>query len=295
MKLGLNLSFAAKRWQDPKELADVCASLGVKYFQFNLDFVDPWWPEDLRMDLARAYREAFAEKGLGFDSLFGGMSAYAMPQFLAHDKRIRDVVEVYHARALELAAAVGGKALGISVGGYTHRDAYDPERRKAIYDETVERLIRLAAHGKKQGVESIQVEPVPLFTEFPHGIEDSLQLMKDLDGKTDIPVQIFLDWGHMLCKPFMKEIADMNLWIKELRPYIGDMHLQQTDGLWDRHWDFRSDGIVTLDLIESVLKGNGLENSVQYMEFCPAYEDTDENVYEGVAASIKHLRQIFDE
>ena len=70
MKLGLNLSFAAKRWQDPEELAELCAGFGVHYWQFNLDFIDPWWPEEMRNRLANAYRDAFGKKGLSFESLF---------------------------------------------------------------------------------------------------------------------------------------------------------------------------------------------------------------------------------
>ncbi len=121
--------------------------------------------------------------------------------------------------------------------------------------------------------------------------------MHDLEHVSEIPVQIFLDWGHMLCKPFMGKQADMELWIRELKPYIGDMHLQQTDGLWDRHWDFRheEDGIVTPKLIKDVLHNTGTEDSVQYLELSFAFEDTDENVYEGVKYSVDKLRNIFEE
>ena len=296
MKLGINLSFAAKRWQEPDELAAICAGFGVKYFQFNLDFINPWWPKELTMELAGQYRDAFARKGLHFDSVFGGMGAYAYPQYFSYNPKIRDIMERYHEGAIDIACEMQAYTLGIALGGMTHADAYDPERRKACYKDVNERLIRLAAYGAKKGLKDIQVEAVPLFTELPNSIESSLEMMHDLEGKTDIPVQIFLDWGHMLCKPFMKEEADMVLWINALKPYIGDMHLQQTDGEWDRHWDFRhEDGIVTKELIKHVLTSTGKENSIQYLEFAPAYEDTDENVYEGMRYSVEFLRDIFEE
>ena len=297
MTLGLNLSFAAKRWQDPEELAELCAGFGVHYWQFNLDFIDPWWPEEMRNRLANAYRDAFGKKGLSFESLFNGMAAYSYPQFLAHSREVRDAIQTYHERAIDVAMEVGAKHLGIALGGMTHRDAYDPLRRRAIYEETVERLKKLAAYGARKGLQSIQIEPTPLFTEFPNSIESSLELMHDLENVSEIPVQIFLDWGHMLCKPFMGKQADMELWIRELKSYIGDMHLQQTDGLWDRHWDFRheEDGIVTPEIIKGVLHNSGTEDSVQYLELSFAFEDTDENVYEGVKYSVDKLRDIFEE
>jgi len=295
MKLGLNLGFATKRWQEPTELAELCASFGVKYFQFSLDYINPFWPEELCIEMATAYREAFAAKGLKFDSVFGGMGAYAYSQYLSYNEKVRDVMDTYHARAIDIARALGTTTLGISLGGMTQKDAYDPERRRAMYEDTIQRLIKLAAYGAEKGMTDIQVEPVPVFVEYPNSIASSLEMMKDLEGKTAIPVQIFLDWGHMLCKPFMKDECDMELWVRELSPYVGDMHLQQTDGQWDRHWDFRQEGIVTPELIKAVLTNTGKENSVQYLELCPAYEDTCENVLEGVRYSVNLLRDIFDE
>lgn len=295
MKLGINIGFAAKRWQEPNELAEVLAGLGVKYFQFSLDFINPWWPQEIRQEMARDYREAFEKKGLKITSLFGGMGAYAYPQYLSYNEKVRDIMDEYHARAIDIARDLGCTTLGISIGGMTHKTAYDPVARQEIYEDLLRRLTKLAAYGAEKGMTDIQVEPVPLYTELPSTIGESLKLMKDLEGKTAIPVQIFLDWGHMLCKPYTKDECDMAMWIKALDPYVGDMHLQQTDGQWDRHWDFRKEGIVTLDLIKEVLEGTGKGNSVQYLEFCPAYEDTDENALEGMRYSVELLRPIFDE
>lgn len=94
------------------------------------------------------------------------------------------------------------------------------------------------------------IEATPLITEFPHSPAASLQLMKDLEGTTDVPVRLLIDWGHALYKPLLRDEADMSLWLKECYPYVDSIHLQQTDGLLDRHWDFTSEGIITLELIK---------------------------------------------
>lgn len=42
MKLGLNLSFAIKRWQSPEYLAKLIKNeIGVQYIQFTWDLIDP--------------------------------------------------------------------------------------------------------------------------------------------------------------------------------------------------------------------------------------------------------------
>ena len=49
MKLGLNLSFAVKRWLDPVELAKMIKEdFGVDHVQFTWDLIDPWWPQAQR-------------------------------------------------------------------------------------------------------------------------------------------------------------------------------------------------------------------------------------------------------
>ena len=74
-----------------------------------------------------------------------------------------------------------------------------------------------------------QCPAVPVFVEYPNSIASSLEMMKDLEGKTAIPVQIFLDWGHMLCKPFTKDECDMEMWALG---YKGGL---QSTGTW--LWD----------------------------------------------------------
>lgn len=293
MKLGINLSFAAKRWQDPVELAELCANFKVHYWQFNFDLVDPWWPESIRDPLCEAYYKAFTDRGLCFDSAFGGLAAYSYPQLLAYSPKMREASLIFQKRSIDTTLLLGAKTLGIAVGGMTHQDAYNPARRETAYKNLITSLMELADYGYQKGLNDIQIEATPLFTEIPYDPETSLRLMQDLDRKSAIPIKIFLDWGHVLYEPLLKEQADMACWIKILKPYLGDMHLQQTDGQGDRHWDFRRNGIITNDLIVNVLRDGGVEDKIQYLEFSPAFEATDDNVLDGMLYSVQQLRTVF--
>ena len=68
----------------------------------------------------------------------------------------------------------------------------------------------------------------------------------DLRDRTAIPVQWCFDWGHAIYQPLYGEQAANTLaWLRGLGPDIGQIQLQQSDGLLDRHWGFtHPEGIV---------------------------------------------------
>ena len=86
MKVGLNLSFATKRFLEPKQLARMCKEdFHVSDVQFTWDLIDPWWPEENRDELAIKYREAFEEVGITMNATFGGLASYTYAHLLAPD------------------------------------------------------------------------------------------------------------------------------------------------------------------------------------------------------------------
>ena len=250
MKLGLNLSFAVKRWLDPFKLANMCKhDFKTNHIQFTWDLIDPWWPDKPRNKIAQDYKKAFESEGVKIDASFGGLASYTYAHFLALDKLQREITFLFFQRAIDLTLELGSEVLGSPIGGMDYYESRDEKKREERYKEMVEWVFKLSEYGKKQGLKEIQIEATPLITEFPHSPEVSVQLMKDLKG-TDIPVTLLIDWGHALFKPLLKEEADIMLWFEKCREYIGAIHLQQTDGMLDRHWDFTKEGIVTPVLIK---------------------------------------------
>lgn len=295
MKLGLNLSFAVKRWMIPQELAALCKSLGAQYIQFTWDLCDPWWPEAQRDAVAKAYSAAFQKEGLILTSTFGGLASYCYPQLLAPLKEMRDASVTFFKRAIDMTRSMGVDVIGTPLGGMDYRDANDPVKREERYQCALDLVRELAAYGKEKGLREILVEATPLTTEFPHSPEASLKLMKDLDGSTAIPVRLLIDWGHALFQPLLKEEADMERWLKACKPYVSAIHLQQCDGLWDRHWDFtHEEGVITPAMIRRVTQNAGVDDLIQYLEVVTIFEDFDERVLEGMRQSMKLLTEVFD-
>jgi len=284
MKIGLNLSFAVKRWLDPKNLSAMIRNdLNTKYIQFTWDLIDPWWPSKLRDKIAKKWSKAFREEGLVLDGTFGGLASYTYPQLMAPSAEQREI-------SLNLTATMETKSIGTPLGGMNHQDAYDEKKRKEIYNIVLDLIRELAVYAKKRGLEKIIIEPTPLFTEFPNNPDDSLKIMKDLEGTTDIPVKLLVDWGHAILKPFLREQANMGIWIMKCKKYIDCIHLQQTDGLLDRHWGFTHDGKITIDLIKNLVKKYSLDDIIQFVEVIYPFEETDEDVLKDITKTMNLLQ-----
>lgn len=292
MKLGLNLSFAVKRWLDPVQLAKMIKQdFGTDHVQFTWDLIDPWWPEEYRDVMVDQYKKAFADEGVEIDGTFGGLASYSYAHLLAPAREQREAALVFFKRAIDLTVRMGCPVMGTPVGGMTYDDARDPKKREELYQDMLESLRKLAAYGKEKGLKEIHIEATPLITEFPHSPEVSVKMMQDLEG-SKIPIKLLVDWGHALFKPLLKEEADIELWFNKCAPYIGSIHLQQTDGLWDRHWDFTHEGgIVTPELIRRATENAHLDDIPQYLEVVTIFEDDDDHVYEGMKKTMDYLHR----
>ncbi len=291
MKLGVNLSFAVKRWIEPQALAALIRDkLDVTYVQYTWDLTDPWWPAAVRDRLARAYAKAFREAGLVTESTFGGLASYTYNHFLAPSDDLRRCGHEHLKRAIDMTSEMEVPATGMPFGSYSSADAVNPARRAEILKEAEEMWIDLAGHAARRGLKMLYVEPVPLGTEFPSSAADGLKLMKDLDGKTDIPVRLLVDWGHALFEPLFGEDANMDHWAKTCGDYIAAYHIQQTDGQLDRHWSFAHDGVISVQQMEDFWKRWNLTDQTFFAEFVYPFEATDEDVLDDMVKAMSTLK-----
>lgn len=295
MEFGLNLSFATKRWLKPENLARMCAEdFKVKHIQFTLDLINPWWPVEQRNQIAENYKEAFEKHGLKIESVFGGVASYTFAQLLSPSKIQRDISLEFFKRSIDLTVALGSDVFGTPIGGMSNEDVTDEKRSHELYKAVQTALIELSAYGKSKGLKQIMIEPTPLMSEFLYTPQAAKKFIEEIDTRTEIPVRLLIDWGHALFNQIEGTKPDMLYWLQECSPYVAGIHLQQTDGLWDRHWDFTREGILNSELIKNTIKSAGLEDIVQYLEVVSIFEDTDDSVYDGVLKSMRYLHEVFD-
>lgn len=293
MKLGLNLSFAVKRWLEAERLAALVADdLDTRYVQFTWDLVDPWWPEALRDQLARAYARAFTRAGVTVESSFGGLASYSYNHILAPTPELRDLGRQHLARAIDMTAAMEVPVAGMPFGSFSADDAVAPGKREEIYKKALDIYVGLSRHAKARGLKMLMVEPVPLSTEFPSTAADALRLMRDLEGATDVPVRLNVDWGHAMFKPLFGDDATMEHWMAVCGDYIAAYHIQQTDGLYDRHWNFTHDGLVSPADLSAFWSRYKLKDQTFFLEVVYAFEEPDAIVLSDMKAAMALLKSV---
>ena len=292
MKLGTNLSFAIKRWIDGPQLADIVKNkLGLQYAQYTWDLSDPWWPESRRDKIAVSYAKAFQEAGITIESTFGGLASYTYNHFLAPTEDMRALGFEHFRRAIDMTSAMGVTAAGMPFGSFSYNDAKNPQRREEIYKLALEMIIDLSRYAKKQGLSNLLIEPVPLSTEFPSTPADALKMMKDLEGNTDIPVRLLVDWGHALYQPLFKENANMDIWMEVCSNYIHSFHIQQTDGSLDCHWSFTQSGLVTPKYLLNFWHNYNLINQTFFFEIIYPFEADDDFVLNDMIKTVEIVKK----
>lgn len=292
MKLGVNLSFAVKRWLGGAQLAAIVKEeLGIDRVQFTWDLVDPWWPEALRDPIARDYAKAFKAAGIEIESSFGGLASYTYNHFLAPTDELRQLGKQHLRRAIDMTSEMQVPVVGMPLGSYSADDAVNPMRREEIYKQALEAIVDISIYAKQRGMKAIMIEPVPLATEFPSSAEDSLQLMKGLEGESEIPVRLCVDWGHALFQPLFGDQANMDHWMGVCGDYIACFHIQQTDGLLDRHWSFTRKGLVTPNLLSHFETKYQQSETTFFMEIMYPFEEPDGSVLSDMKQAVALLKE----
>lgn len=280
MRFGTNLSFGVKRWVEPESWARVIRhELGLDFAQFSFDFVDPWWPAELRQPLAKRIRQACATEGITLHSAFVGLAHYSYNQLCHPLPEGRAAARQWYRNAIDFAAELGVEAIGGPAGAVSADEALDPGKVEARYQELLHDLIDLTDYAKTAGLKALLVEPTPLTREFPWNIEGAQRMQRDLAGQTAVPVQWCFDWGHAIYQPlYGAKDAKTLPWLKACKAHIGQIQLQQSDGQLDRHWSFAHDGIVDPAEVVAEIKAEGLAHLPVFLEVFYPFEWTNEQV-----------------
>lgn len=292
--LGLNLSFCTKRWVMPALWAPLVRGMGVDTVQFSFDLVDPTWPGALLDRLADELQHVAASEGIAVHSAFIGLAHYTHCQLLHPDPEVRDVAEHWMRGAYRFAGRAGIRGVGGPLGAIASRpDGQEPDAiLQADYADLVVRLHRLSAVAQAEGLDTLYIEPTPMRREWPWTVAQAQRMAADLAGAA-LPWRWCLDWGHGTVMPLYGPGASMEPWLAALAPDVGLLHLQQTDGQADRHWDFTEPGMVDPAVIAGQLASHGLQDRPVFLEVFYPFERPDAVVLQGVAQSMKLLRLHF--
>lgn len=291
LDFGINLGFAIKRWPQPDEWAAVVRDeLGLDLVQFSFDLLDPWWPEHHR--LAERTRAAADEHGIRIHSAQVGLAKYTYNGLLHPDPDARAASVEWWRRAIDVAAELGCAAMGGPVGAITVPEGAQAGVRERRYAELLDTLAALSEHAKAAGLESLLVEPTPLEREIPSSIEESERLARDLEPRCAVPVRYVLDVGHALYQPLYGDSSSLVDWLRPLAPYVGVLHLQNTDFQSDSHWGWPDDrGLFDVAGFAADVRAADLRDVPVFLELFDAFEADDARVLRRTATSVEHCRR----
>ena len=294
--LGVNLSFCVKRWVTPDLWGPIVREeLGLDAVQLSFDLVDPLWPDALLDDIAAELRAVPSRFGVAVHSAFIGLAHYTFNQLLHPNRKVRDAAEAWLIRAYRFAASAGIARVGGPLGAVASgRDGEEPDAIAEADDaDLVARMLRLADHAREHGIVELYVEPTPLRREWPWTVAQARRMLADVSAAA-VPWKLCVDWGHALFEPVYGGYrARMEPWLAEVGDAIGVIHVQQTDGRYDRHWDFTEAGIVAPEAAAALLRRHGLADRPVFLEVFYPFERDDRSVLDAVRRSATALRSAF--
>lgn len=290
--LGASTGFAAKRWPEADEWTRIAHEVGLDAVQFSFDLLDPGLVRTV--DVFARVRDVCEGRGIRIASALTGASPYAQ-NWLSHpDAAMRRGAEGWYQRAIAAAATLGARSVGGHIGALSARQNRTARARAAAITRTTNAVLRLAEHAARAGLECLTWKVMPVAREYPARMDEVEELMVSLDARAAVPVRLCLDVGHICLADGGPEERDPYRWLERLGPYAAVVHLQQTDGVADRHWPFtdtyNSRGVIDAERVVAIART--LPQPRLELMLAPVHpsEVPDEEVVRDLAASVAHWR-----
>jgi D-erythrulose 1-phosphate 3-epimerase len=287
-RLGINNCFAVKRWPRPPDWAAVVRDeLGLESVELSLDLIETS-TEGERQRSAESIRAALGSYGLQPETVFTGLAAYSRNLLMHPDAEYRRSALEWYLAVVDLAAGVGARGVGGHVGAMSVTDWTDPERRAERWAGLQESLAEIAAGARAAGLDYLLVENLAARRE-PSTIADLETLLTDGDAD-HVPVRLCLDVGHQCVPGTTGADRDPYAWLRQFGARLGEVQLQQSDGLADEHWPFTAErnaiGRIDPGRVLDALQDAGAEDVVLMLEVIPPFEQDDTQVLADLKASV---------
>jgi D-erythrulose 1-phosphate 3-epimerase len=292
-RLGINTSFAVKRWPQPERWARLVRDeLGLDLVQHSLDLVDlDASPADIH-DQASWLRAACAAGGLTLHSTCTGMAAYAGNLLLHPDRSGRERAWNWFRRAIDFTADVGGVSTGGYLGAYGLDDWHHPVRRRRLWDELGDWLNDLAGHARSRGLGSLMAENSAAARE-PCTLTMLSSLLTDGD-EAHVPIMLCIDVGNQCTAGTIDPDRDPYAWLELLGSHAPVVQLTQTDGSAGHQWPFTAEaneaGMIEARRVLETLDRSGATEVALILEIAPSLEQDDDQVRKNLRQSVEYWR-----
>jgi D-erythrulose 1-phosphate 3-epimerase len=288
-RLGINNCFAVKRWPRPADWAAVVRDeLGLETVELSLDLIETSTIGE-RQRSAESIRAVLGSYGLQPETVFTGLAAYSRNLLMHPDAEHRRSALEWYLGVVDLAAGLGARGVGGHVGAMSVSDWTDPERRAERWAGLQESLAKIAATARAAGLDYLLVENLAARRE-PSTIADLETLLTDGDAD-HVAVRLCLDVGHQCVPGTTGADRDPYAWLRHFGGRLGEVQLQQSDGLADEHWPFTAErnavGRIDPGRVLDALQDAGARDLVLMLEVIPPFEQDDTQVLADLKASVE--------
>jgi hypothetical protein len=298
-ELGISTNFAIKRWPNPEDWARIVKQeLGLSWVQFSFDQFDPRSRPDSMRAYAYRIRNACDKYGLRIHSTFTGLSIYSHNLLMHPLPEGRADGEDWFMHAFAMTQALGADAIGGPYGGLDLPSFQSETDRDAVLKSAEEALVRLLEAAPQFGIRTFLWEQTPIRREGPVDIEGTIAHLKHVNAirpSGSASFALCLDVGHAISPDASGIDKNPYRWLEKLAPLAPVIHLQQTDGRYDRHWPFtqanNAAGIIDGDRVLASIRKSGANQPLLCIEVGFAFEEDDGVVLRDLQETVAYWQQ----
>jgi len=294
--LGINNCYAVKRWPEPDVWGkQISERLGLRYVQFTFDLLDPRCTEEVRYSMCGEIKRAAKKFGFEVHNAVTGLAAFTYNMFLHPFIEFRKDGLRWCEQAAVTSEWMGARGVGGGLSGASTESFKDPVRREYLVNEFIESLKYFARYAAVHNQKFIIWEPSPLGRDMLCSIDEGFRLHERLNRDVPIPIQFNINLGHQCGYEMKGRDRDTYKWLEELGRFSPVINIQQTDGLFDRHWPFTKEynekGIIKMDKVLKALDKSGLKEVYFFPEIIHPFELEESEVLKDLDESFKYLKQ----
>ncbi|MDP8219008.1 MAG: TIM barrel protein [Candidatus Theseobacter exili] len=300
LNLGVDLSFAKKRWPEPEAWLEIIRDkLGLKYVEFDSDFLDPLYiSEPTRSQVASEIRQLAKEYDILIHNYFTGTMTHCVNLISHPDERIRKDGIRWCEEAIKISAKLGTKGIGGHFDTISYRDWKDPKRCSLLINNLISSFQHLSKVAKEEGLEFILWEQMYAPSEVPYTINQTKELIEKVNNGASVPILAVVDVGHSCCQnyPHNPEDEDPYEWLKQTAHISPVIHIHQTNGVESCHWPFTKEynkiGIIQREKVIKAIESSGAEEVLLVLEIFFSLAKNEEQILEEMKISVDYWKEV---
>lgn len=295
VELGVNNTFAIKKWVEPEEWVRVIVEeIGLSNIQLSFDLFYPCLKESDISFMCNEINVAIKKYNSKISSTFTGLNVYSQNMLGHPNPIIRKYALDYYVEAIKISSKINAPITGGHFIAFTVKDFNDKKAKEYLIQSFFESLIYLSKVAYNYNLDSLTLEYMATAYELPHTIDEAKKFLEEVNSYSKVPVYLTFDLGHTSAFDLDTNNKDRDVYhvLENIIPITNIIHLQQSDGLGDRHWPFTPEynevGIMKPQRILKLINDNSDHKIDLIFEILHSCELSGDKIIEDYKYSVEY-------